>query len=234
MPAARDGVHTFLRTQEVTAVTGVHLVRLPPEPPEDPRGPRALSRAPDWALWRDAWAACLPRLPSQCRWMGAGTSSPPPPRRALHGTANSTTLMHREVVGRAHLPPRMPTRKTVMADSDGSPVQEDRHHRRSRSRSPVSPEWGGETPAEREERMLAEAVVLVRPPAGQPRAASADTGPSTQEPEPAEVTAPAAQAASPATPPQQGAPEARGAETQPQRATPRPRPRPAARRRHRG
>ena len=29
-PAARDGVHTFLRTQEVTAVTGVHLVRLPP------------------------------------------------------------------------------------------------------------------------------------------------------------------------------------------------------------
>ena len=29
-PAARDGVQTFLRTQEVTAVTGVHLVRLPP------------------------------------------------------------------------------------------------------------------------------------------------------------------------------------------------------------
>ena len=63
-PAARDGVHTFLRTQEVTAVTGVHLVRLPPTPPEDPRGPRALGPAPDWGLWRDAWAAWLPRLPS--------------------------------------------------------------------------------------------------------------------------------------------------------------------------
>ena len=46
-PAARDGVHTYLRTQEVTAVTGVHLVRLPPAPPDDPRGPRALSPAPD-------------------------------------------------------------------------------------------------------------------------------------------------------------------------------------------
>ena len=89
----------------------------------------------------------------------------------------------------------------------------DRHHRRSRSRSPVSPEWAGETPAEREERRLAEAAVLVGPPAGQPRAASADTGPSTQEPEPAEVTAPAAQAASPAAPPREGAPDARGAET---------------------
>ena len=66
-PAAQDGVHTFLRTQEVTAVTGVHLVRLPPTPPDDPRGPRALGPAPDWGLWRDAWAAWLPRLPPQCR-----------------------------------------------------------------------------------------------------------------------------------------------------------------------
>ena len=86
-PAARDGVHTFLRTQEVTAVTGVHLVRLPPTPLHDPRGPRALGPAPDWELWRDAWAAWLPRLPSQCRWMAAGprpcgadaTAGPPPP-----------------------------------------------------------------------------------------------------------------------------------------------------------
>ena len=44
-PGARDGVHTFLQTQEVTAVTGVHLVRLPPKPTDDPRaaqgpGPR--------------------------------------------------------------------------------------------------------------------------------------------------------------------------------------------------
>ena len=62
-PAARDGVHTFLRTQEVTAVTGVHLVRLPPAPPDDPWGPRALGPGPDWGLWRDAWAAWLPLSP---------------------------------------------------------------------------------------------------------------------------------------------------------------------------
>ena len=86
-PAARDGVQTFLRTQEVTADTGVHLVRLPPTPPDDPRGPRALGPAPDWGLWRDAWAAGLCCLPSQCRWMAAGprpcgadaTAGPPPP-----------------------------------------------------------------------------------------------------------------------------------------------------------
>ena len=65
-PAARDGVHTFLRTQEVTAVAGVHLVRLPPTPHNDPRGPRDLGPAPDWELWRDAWAALHPRLPSEC------------------------------------------------------------------------------------------------------------------------------------------------------------------------
>ena len=53
VPAARDGVHTFLRTREVTAVTGIHLVRPPPASPDDPRGPRAPSPAPDWELWRD-------------------------------------------------------------------------------------------------------------------------------------------------------------------------------------
>ena len=222
-PAARDGVHTFLRTQEVTAVTGVHRVRLSPAPPDGPRGPSTLSPAPDWELWRNAWAAWLPRLPSQCRWMAAGPRPygakataglpTPPPRRALHGTAHGTTLMHREVVGRAHLPPRMPNRIRVMADSNGSPQRDDRHHRRSRPRSPVSLEWAGETPVEGEKRRLTEAAVLVGPPAGQPRAASADTGPSTQESEPAEVTAPAAQAASPTAPPRKGAPDVRGAET---------------------
>ena len=72
--------------------------------------------------------------------------------------------MHQEVVERARLPPRMPTRITVMADSDGSPQWDDRHHRRSRSRSPASTEWTGQTLAEREERRLAEAAVLVGPP----------------------------------------------------------------------
>ena len=100
-PAARDWVHTFLRTQEVTAVTEVHLVRLPPAPPDNPRGPRALSPAPDWELWRDAWAGWLPCLPSQCRWMAAGprpygadtTAGPPPPPTlppAEHRTALPT------------------------------------------------------------------------------------------------------------------------------------------------
>ena len=100
-PAAWDGVHTFLRTQEVTAVTGVHLVRHPPAPPDDPRGPRALSPAPDWELWRDTWAAWLPRLPSQCRWMAAGhrphgadatagPTPPPPLPLAEHCTALPT------------------------------------------------------------------------------------------------------------------------------------------------
>ena len=55
-PVAQDGVHTILRTQGVAAVTWVHLVRLPPAPPDDHRGPRARSPAPDWELWRDAWA----------------------------------------------------------------------------------------------------------------------------------------------------------------------------------
>ena len=100
-----------------------------------------------------------------------------------------------------------------MADSDGSPQRDDCHHRRSRSRSPVYLEWVGETPAEREERRLAEAVVLVGPPAEHPRATTADTGPSTQEPEPAEVTALAVEAPSSAAPPQEGASDAWGAET---------------------
>ena len=86
-----------------------------------------------------------------------------------------------------------------MADSDGSPQRDDRHHRRSRSRSPVSsPVWTGETLAEREERRLAEAAVLVGPP------------PPAREPGPAEATAPAAQAASPAAPP---CPDTQEAET---------------------
>ena len=56
-------MYTFPRTQEVTAVTGVHLVRLSPASPNDPPGPRALRPTPDWELWRGEWAtwlACLP------------------------------------------------------------------------------------------------------------------------------------------------------------------------------
>ena len=46
-PEARDRVHAFLRTKEVTAVRRVHLVWPPPAAPEDPRGPKVLSPAPD-------------------------------------------------------------------------------------------------------------------------------------------------------------------------------------------
>ena len=99
-----------------------------------------------------------------------------------------------------------------MLDSDGSPQRDHRHYRRSRSCSPDSPGYAGETLAEREERRLAEAAVLVGPPAWQPSAAPADTGPSTQGPAPAEETTPAAQAASPAVWPREGAPGAQGAE----------------------
>ena len=82
-----------------------------------------------------------------------------------------------------------------MLDSDGSPQPDDRHHRRSLSWSPVSPGCAGETLAGGEERGLEEAVVLVRPPAGQPRAAPADPEPSAQEQ--TEETPPAAQPAIP-------------------------------------
>ena len=76
-PAARDGVHTFLRTQGVTAVTGVHVVRLPPAPPEDPRGPRALSPAPELGAVarRVGRVAPLPPLP-----MPMDGHRPPPVR----------------------------------------------------------------------------------------------------------------------------------------------------------
>ena len=97
-PAARDGVHTFLRTQEVTAVTGVQLVRLLPAPANDPRGPRALSPAPHWELWRDAWAAWLPRLPPQWRWMATSLGrtglTPQPAPHPLPPSPPQSTAQH--------------------------------------------------------------------------------------------------------------------------------------------
>ena len=212
-PAARDGVHTF---QEVTAITGVHLVRLPSAPPDDPRGPRALS--PPQTGSCGATCGLLgsptsrPTADGRQRHRRLPLPSPPPPSRALHSTAHGTPQMHQEVVERARLPPRMPTRITVMSDSDGSPQTDACHHRRPRSRSPVSPGCAGETLAEREERRLAEAAMPVAPPAGRPQAAPTDTKPSTRGRAPAKETAPAAQAASPAAPPPEGAPE-QGAET---------------------
>ena len=104
-------------------------------------------------------------------------------------------------------------RVTVMSDSDGSLERDDRHHRRSHSRSPVSQGCAGETLAEREKRRLAEAAVQVGPRAGQPQAAPDDPGPPAQEPVPAGEAAPAAQAAATAAPPPPQASHAQGAAT---------------------
>ena len=250
-PPPPPGARSAGRATRLPANTGGHRLyggpasAAPLGTTDNPRGPRALSPAPDWELWRDVWAASLTHPSPQCRWMATGPGlhganatarpplpSPPPPCRALHSAAHGTTQMHQEVVERARLPPGMPTRITVMLDSEGSPQRDDRQHRRSRSRSPVSPGCAGETLAECEERRLAEAAVPVVPPAWQPRAARADTELLTRGPAPASRTAPAAQAASPAVPFPEGAPGAQGAE--PQQAAPRPRPRQAARRQRGG
>ena len=98
-----------------------------------------------------------------------------------------------------------------MSDSDGSSQRDDRHYRRSRSRSPVSPGCAGETPAAREERRLATAAVAVGPPAEHPQAAPSVPEPPAPEPVRAWETAPAVQAAAPAVPPPGGALEDLGA-----------------------
>ena len=124
-----------------------------------------------------------------------------------------------------------------MSDSDGSPQRDDRHHRRSRSRSPVSPGCVGVTLAEREERPLAKAAVPVERQAGQPQAAPADPKPPAQDPVPAGEAAPAAQAAAPANPPHQDSRVHGELRPRPRQAAPRPRPatlRPLARRQRRG
>ena len=100
-----------------------------------------------------------------------------------------------------------------MLDSDGIPQRDDRHHRRSRSRSAVSPRYTGETLAERQEQRLADAAVPVGLLAGRPRAAPTDPRPPAQEPVPAEEAAPAAQATAPAAPPSKEAPGEQGAES---------------------
>ena len=151
--------------------------------------------------------------------------SPPPPCRALHSTAHGKPQMHQEVVERARLPPRMPTRIRVMSDSDGSPRRDDRHHHRPRSRSPVSPECAGESLAEREERQLAGAAVLVGPPTRSRR--PGDLRRPRRPPPP-----PRRRALPPR--PRRGPQAHRGPRPQPQQAALRPRPRPPARRQRGG
>ena len=66
-PEARDGVHAFLRTQEVTAITGVHLVRLLAATPRQPPRAQAPRPDPDLELWGSVWIEWLARLPPECR-----------------------------------------------------------------------------------------------------------------------------------------------------------------------
>ena len=113
-------------------------------------------------------------------------------------------MTHWEVVGQARLQPRTPHRVVALSDSDGSLQQDDRHHRRSRSCSPVSPGCAGKTLAERQERQLAEATVPVRPPTGPPQAGPSYHEPPAPETVPAGEAAPAAKAVAPAAPPAGG------------------------------
>ena len=102
---------------------------------------------------------------------------PDPPPPALHGIAQCTPLTHWEmhitdaVPGGRDGRPHTPHIVAAMSDSDGSRQRYNRLHRWSISRSPVSPGCAGEIPAQREERRLAEAAVLVGP-AGLPQAPS--------------------------------------------------------------
>ena len=95
-----------------------------------------------------------------------------------------------------------------MSDSDGSLQRDDLHHRRSRSRSPVSSGCVAETPGEREERRLAEVAVPVGLPPGQLPAAPSDPEPPPPRLALARAAAPAAQAVAAAALPAGGAPDA--------------------------
>ena len=100
-----------------------------------------------------------------------------------------------------------------MSDSDGSPKRDERHHRRSRSRSSVSPGWPGEILLERGVRQLAGAAIFIGQPAKQPQAARSDPELPAPEPMPAREAGLAAQAAAPAAPPPRGAPDTHGTAT---------------------
>ena len=163
-PKARDGVHTFLPTQEVTAVRGVNLVQPSPATPDDPRVPTALSPAPDRAVAQGMGGmACPPPAPMSLddHWplTTRGYNHDPPPPPAPHGNAPRHATNALEIVGQAHLTPRTPDRLAAMSDSHASCQRDNRLHRRSRSRSPVSPGCAGGTPAGRGERRLVEAAV---------------------------------------------------------------------------
>ena len=97
-PEAGDRVHSFLRTQEVKPVTGVHLLRLPPASADNTRGigsccttcgPRG---SPASRLSADG------RPPTPAHSGPTPPPAPPPlppsPRTALHSTAGGTPLMH--------------------------------------------------------------------------------------------------------------------------------------------
>ena len=194
-PEAQDGVHTFLWTQEVNTFRGLHLVRSHPSPGlgtvAQPVG--KMARPPPAPMPLDGHWPVPPR--------GYHQDTPPPDTARLRPRHATDAL---GPVGNGK--PRMPDRVAAMSHSNGFPPQDDRLQRRSRSCSPVSAGCAGKTAAEREERRLAEAAVLVRPPAAQLQAALSDPEPPAPELAPGWEAAPATQAAAPATPPAGRAP----------------------------
>ena len=161
----------------------VHFIRLPKATPRDPRGPRTLDPAHGWDLCRAKWGAWLTHLPPKCRWMvddSCPTNRPlqrqptHPRHRTAQFTARRRQTPRREGEGQGfggggtrqpHCVCLLASPQSPMSDTNGSPHQDDRLHRRSPSRSPVSQALERETPVEREERRLAEAAALVPHPA---------------------------------------------------------------------
>ena len=153
-------------------------------------------------MGRVAWPPPAPvpvdgHLPMTTR----GYHHDPPPPPGPHSTTHGTQARHWEVVGQARLQPRTPVSVAAKSESDGSPEGDDRHHRWSRSRYPVSPGSAGETPAEREERRLAEAAVPVGWPAEEPWAVPRNPKMPAPKPMLAEEAALAAQTVAPAAQP---------------------------------
>ena len=152
--------------------------RQPPTTPVD-TGPGA---HPGLGLWRTEWAKWL----RASRPSAGGWPSVRDPRCRGHGLPPQTPGTTRHPPWQNHQCTRGPEGQRVthdlaahtmhlsrsaakISDSEGSPQRDDRPHRRSCSRSPVSLRCAGETPAEREEQNPAEAAVPGPPPAGQPR-----------------------------------------------------------------
>ena len=222
LPASKvpDEVHFFLRIWGVTAIYGVNLVRLPSETPDDPCRPKVLSSTGGWQLWRTKYAKLVTNHPIQADGLQMASDPPNVTIQAYLPTTGTAQHCPRDTTGapgsgrddlerpawrHAQSTLHVPDCIAKMLDSDCSPQQDDRLHRWSRSPSPVSPGSGGVTPAERDERRLAEAAATAELLSKRLWVALGDSEPPALE----------QAAASPATQaPASSAPKASGAVTQ--------------------